>query len=278
MKMAGAGGLSGEDDAAAGGGRAGEAGLSTEHGVRADIACVADEDEVVDFCPLADAGFADRGAVNASVGLDFDIVFEHGGAGLDDFVPGAVFAFCETQTVRTDYGAILENDTIANAAEFADGGVRVCEEVVADSRASIDAYGAVEDGVFANDDVFVHETVGADVRVGSDFCGGGDDGSWMDAERIDGRLIEKFKGEGEGEVGIVAADEGEGRCAGIAREGEIVVHEDGGRAGGLEKGSVAFVGEESDLAGLSFFEAGDSADFDIRCCFEVAVQLGGKVR
>jgi len=52
------------------------------------------------------------GAVHAGVGLNFDIVFKNGGAGLDDFVPGAVFAFGETEAVGPDDGAVLENDAI----------------------------------------------------------------------------------------------------------------------------------------------------------------------
>ena len=53
----------------------------------ADGRAVADLDEVVDLGAGVDAGFADGGAVDAGVGLDFDVVFEDGGAGLEDLVP-----------------------------------------------------------------------------------------------------------------------------------------------------------------------------------------------
>ncbi len=79
--------MSREDDSATGGGGTGEARLSAEHGVGPDVAGVTDEHEVVDFCAVADARFADGGAVDAGVGLNFHVVFENGGAGLDDFMP-----------------------------------------------------------------------------------------------------------------------------------------------------------------------------------------------
>ena len=99
--------MSREDDAAAGGGGTGEASLSAEHGVGTDVAGVSDKDQVVDFCAVADARFADGGAVDAGVGLNFDVVFEHGGARLDDFVPGAVLAFGEAEAVGSDDCAVL---------------------------------------------------------------------------------------------------------------------------------------------------------------------------
>src|SRR5690349_19332655 len=135
--MAGAGGLSGKNDAAASGGGTGEASLSAEHGVGTDLAGVADENEVVDFCAVADARFANGGAVDAGVGLDFHVIFENGGAGLNDFVPGAVFLFCEAEAVGSDDGAVLKNDAMADAAEFADDCMGVGEEIVADLRATI---------------------------------------------------------------------------------------------------------------------------------------------
>ena len=263
MEVAGAGGLSGENYSAASGCGASEASLATEHGVRTDGAGVTDEDEVVNFCAVADSGFADRGAVHASVRLNFHVIFENSGAGLDNFVPGAVLAFGEAEAVGSDDDAVLQNDAIADTAKFADHGVRVREEIVSDLRAAIDGDGAVEDGVLADDDVVVDEAVGADVRVRSDFCGCGDDGSGMNAGRVGGRLIEEFDGFGKGEVRIAAAHEGKKRLTGIAGDGSIVVQEHGGGARCLEQRGIALVGEESDMAGLGLFEPGDAGDLQI---------------
>ena len=278
VQMAGAGGLAGENYAAAGGGGPGEAGLTAEHGVWPYLAGVADENEIVKLGTFADAGFTYGGAVHAGVGLDFHVIFENGGTGLDDFVPCAVLAFGEAETIGSDNGAVLENDAIAYAAEFADDGVGVSEEVVADLRAAIDGNRAVEDGVFADDDVFIHETMRTDVSVCADYCVRGDYGRRVDAGRIRGWFVEEFDSFGEGEIGIAAADEGEKRLAGVASDGDIVVHEDGGCAGGFEERRVTFVGEEGDLAGLSLFEAGDAGDFNVVGGFEAAVEFLGEVR
>ena len=86
--VSGRGGLTGEDDVLADFGGACEAYLSAEEGVFADGAAVAYLDEVVDLGPRGDAGFSDGGAVDGGVGLDFYVVAEDGGAGLEDLVPG----------------------------------------------------------------------------------------------------------------------------------------------------------------------------------------------
>src|SRR5215467_11290708 len=99
---------------------------------------MADEDKIVDFCAAADARLPDSGAVNASVGLNFDVVFENGRAGLHDFVPGAVFFLGKAKTVGSNDGAILENDAMADAAKFADDRMGVRKEIVADTSAAID--------------------------------------------------------------------------------------------------------------------------------------------
>jgi len=92
----------------------------------------------------------------------------------------------------------------------------------------------------------------------------------------------KVRGLGEGEVGIVAANEGERRHAGIARDGCGVFDEDGGGAGGFEEWGVALVGEEGDLAGLRVVEARNAGDFDVGVCaggrIEAAIEFLGKLR
>ncbi len=86
--VTGAGGLAGEDDIFADFGGTGEAYLGAEEGVLAYGAAVAYLDEVVDFCARGNAGLAYRSPVDGGVGLDFDVVAEDGGAGLEDLVPG----------------------------------------------------------------------------------------------------------------------------------------------------------------------------------------------
>ena len=73
-------------------------------------------DQVVDFDAGSYVGFADRGAVDAGVGLDFDGVFEDRGAGLDDLGPAAVRALGEAEAVGADDGTVLEDDVVAELA------------------------------------------------------------------------------------------------------------------------------------------------------------------
>ena len=87
--------LSGKDGPFANYGRTGESDLAAEHGVGSDFAGVTDQDEVVDFCAAADASFANGGAIDARVGLNFDVVFENDDAGLDNLIVRAQTAeFC----------------------------------------------------------------------------------------------------------------------------------------------------------------------------------------
>src|SRR5258708_6600846 len=107
--------LSSKNAAFANNGRTGESDLAAKHGVRADFAGVANQDQVVDFCAAADAGFADGCAVDGGVGLNFHVVFQDGRAGLRNFVPRAVFLFGEAEAVRSDDRSVLEQDAIADA-------------------------------------------------------------------------------------------------------------------------------------------------------------------
>src|SRR5258708_36653672 len=136
--MAGGANLPGKDAAFTDDGRTGEPDLSAEHGVRADFTGVSDQDEIIDFCAAADAGFANRGAVDGGVGLNFHVVFQDGRAGLRNFVPGAVFLFGEAETIGADDRSVLEQDAIADAAVFSDDGMGGGEEIIADSDSTID--------------------------------------------------------------------------------------------------------------------------------------------
>ncbi len=256
--VAGDADLSGEDDAAADGGRSGEADLGTEQGVAADGGAVAYLDEIVDLGPGVDAGFADAGAVDAGVGLDFDVVFEDGGAGLLDLVPASAgldaCLFGEAEAVGSDDGSVLEDDVVAEAAVLADDGVGVGEEVVAGADVGIEDDVGQKGGVVADDDVLADDDVGADVGVRPDLCGGSDGGGAVDAGSVGGRLVEELDGAGEGEVGILDAQGGGGDL------GEVRFDEDGGGLGGAGEGGVLGVGDEGEVAGSGGVDGGDAGD------------------
>ena len=149
-EMAGSADLAGENAAVTDFCRTSEADLAAEHGVHADARGMADDDQVVELGAAAYASFADGGAVDAGVGLDLDVVFEDGGAGLLHFVPRAVALFGEAEAVAADDYAILKDDAIADLAELADHGVGMCEEVVADARTLVNRDMAVQSGIAAD--------------------------------------------------------------------------------------------------------------------------------
>src|SRR5260370_10577544 len=108
---------------------------------------MADLDQVVDFRAASDAAFAYAGAVDAGVGLDLDVGFDHYVAGLDYFVPAGVVSFGEAEAVGAYYGAVLKQDVVSQVAEFSDYSMGVGEEIVAYRCSAIDDYVGQEDGI-----------------------------------------------------------------------------------------------------------------------------------
>ena len=270
--------LSGEDAVVPNPGRAGQARLAAQHGVSADLGSVANQDEVIELGTAADAGFADCGAIHASIGLYFDVVFEHGRAGLLHFVPGSVLLPGEAEAVTADYGAILQDDAMTDAAKFADHGMGMGEEVLTDASAAIDGNEAVQDGIAADSDVLVDEAVRTNVRAFADVGRLGNDRSGMDAGGVARGLVKEFDGVGEGEIWIRRAQGSNGRRSGRAYEGDTVFDEDGRGARRFEKREVAAIGEEGELAGFGVVDSRDATNFDVRTTFEAAVQLLRKFR
>ena len=276
-EMTGSAYLAGENAAVADFGGTGEAYLAAEHGVDADARGMADDDEIVEFGAAADASFADSGAVDAGVGLDLDVVLEDRWTGLLHFVPGAVALFGETKAICADDDSVLEDDAIADLAEFAHDGMGVREEVVADAGALINGDMAVEDGVAADVGVFFDDAIGADVRASANFGRFGDESGGMEAGLITRSLIEKFDGVSKGEVGVRSAQSGEFGHAGVAFDADAVLDEDGGGARGFEKREVAAIGEKRDLAWVGIFDSGDAVDHGFAGALETAGQLLGDV-
>ena len=107
-------------------------------------------------------------------------------------MPGTVLAFGETEAVGSNDDAVLQRDAIAHAAKFADDGVGMSEEVIANLCSAINGDEAVKNGVIADDHVFVHETVRANMSVRADFCARCDNGGGMNAGRVCRRLVKEF--------------------------------------------------------------------------------------
>ena len=79
--------LSRENAAVSDARRSRKADLSAENRVLADLAGVPDQDQIVDFRAAANARFPDGGAIDAGIGLNFDVVLDHHRSMLHDLVP-----------------------------------------------------------------------------------------------------------------------------------------------------------------------------------------------
>ncbi len=151
---------------------------------------MADEYEAVEFCAPANTRLADGGAVDAGIGLNLNVVFKNRWTGLRNFVPTAVWLLRKAKAVGADYHSVLENNAVANAALLSHDCVRMGEEVIANFRAVINRYEAVQHGSSSNFHLFVDKAVGADVRAFSDTSRVGDNGSRMDSRFVARRVME----------------------------------------------------------------------------------------
>src|SRR5580704_15111152 len=93
--------------------------LAAKHGVFADFAGMANLDEVVDLGPASDARLADGRSVDNTLCLDLNIVLDHRGAGLADFVPASIRLARESIAVTSNHDAVLQENTISDVRAFA---------------------------------------------------------------------------------------------------------------------------------------------------------------
>ena len=72
-----------------------------------DGAAMADVNHVVDLGAAHDTSFADAGAVDAGVGLDFDVAYGRPLSGLHDLVPASGVVLGKAEAVGADDGPVL---------------------------------------------------------------------------------------------------------------------------------------------------------------------------
>src|SRR5580704_17258637 len=121
--------------------------------------------QIVDLSATGNVGFADAGAVDAGIRLDFHVVLDDYWHRLRDFVPVAEIIFRESEAVRANNHAVLQHHVVSNAAVLADDGVSMCHEVVADFHPLINNYVRQYYSVFANLDRFTYDVIRSDLCV-----------------------------------------------------------------------------------------------------------------
>ena len=175
-QVAGHSDLPGQQHVALENARAGESGLRTDDVVFADDAGVSHLDQAVDLRAALNASLTHGGAVDRGERLYLDVVFDHSNPGLHDLVVRAVRALSEAVSVAADNDPVLQDHTIADAAVFAHGDVRMRVEIVADLGAFVDDHVRMQDRVAADACARADDGKGPDRGVVSDFGVAGDAG------------------------------------------------------------------------------------------------------
>src|SRR5579864_9138679 len=164
----------------------------------------------------------DAGAVDAGISLDFHVIVDDDWHGLRNLVPVAEIIFGESETVRSNDHAILQQHVISETAALADHGVRVSQEVVADFHATIDDYVRQQYGVVPDLDVLAYHHIRSDVRAVTDPGGSKNHCCGMNSGSILRRGVEKSDSASESQIRILASQ----HCG---REGREVFGDDDGR-------------------------------------------------
>ena len=142
---------------------AGDTGLGSDDAAFAYRYVVADLDEVVDLCAFADAGLAERSAINAGVRSDLDIVFDDDGADLREFDVVFVFVLDVSEAVGADDDSRMEDRTIADFDVIVENTVCVDDGKLHDYDIPTNTHAVVDNRTFANVGSFANGDVSTDI-------------------------------------------------------------------------------------------------------------------
>src|SRR3984957_2646020 len=145
---------------------------------------------------------------------------------------------------------------MADAAVFADGDVRMGEEVVANFRAAINRDETMQDGVAADFDLVVHKTVGTNMRAGRDFRSRRDYGGWVDLHGEFRRGMKDFDRAREIEIGIRRAQHGD------TGRGLVLRNDDCRSLRRVERGPIFAIDQKSEVSHLRFFDTRDVSNVE----------------
>ena len=114
--------LSSHDDIIFDGDTAGEAGLGGDNYVFSDLTVVANVDQIVDLCALADSGFIQRAAVDGGVGSDFHVVFDYQAADLRGLLVASCLLLSDVaETFAAENRSGLDDDAVAQGCAGVNG-------------------------------------------------------------------------------------------------------------------------------------------------------------
>ena len=227
---------------------------------------MANLDQIVDLAAIADLGRANRGTVDACVGLHVDAVPQQHRTRLWDLLPVTLRGLRKSESIGSDNYAVFERHKVAQHAVLAHHGVGVGEEMVAHPNSGIKNHVGQQRSVLTNADVRAHHDIRCDVRPRADFRRGIDNRRRVNAGGVGWGLIEKPKRVRERQVGVLDAKSGGGYLL------EFRFHQNRGGPGCPRQGSVAWVGHEGDFGGAGLFNPSDSGNFQFRIPAQFSAQ------
>src|SRR5438876_1786191 len=137
---------------------AGKSCLGRNDDVLADLAVVADVNEIVYLCAAANTSSLKRAAVYGCVGPDFDVVFDYQLSDLGElFVPSSSGIADVSEAVAAENRAGVDDHAIANASAGINRDIGMNCAVIADCGSLADDASGADPGAAADNSVFVHD-------------------------------------------------------------------------------------------------------------------------
>ena len=264
--------LPGENHILAHVGRTGEADLRRQQRVFANARAVAHLHQIVDLYAAADVRLANAGAVDTGIGLHLHVIFEDDGFRLHDLVPVSGIVLGETEAVGSEDRAILQNHPVSQPAVLPHHGVRMSQKVVADFDSAINDHMGQKHSVGTDFDVLIDHHVGAEMGARSDLGGIMHNGRGMHPGLVVRQRPKQRDGTSKIQVGIFAAQHGR------RNRRRIFCQQNGGSAGSLGGCRVLIVGNETELPGSRFLDAGNAGDLSFRrTIFQARTESSGKL-
>jgi len=235
-----------------------ESHLRTQQRIFANVRAVAHLHQIIDFSAASNARFADAGAVDASVRLDFHIVSDQHRGWLRNLVPAALSSLSETKSIGAHHDAVLQQDPIAETAVLPHHGVRVREKVIANFYSAINDRVRQQHRVLADHDVFLDHHIGTNMSMRSYLRSRMHHGRRVHARRIAQRLMEQFESAGKAEIRILRAQHGR-------RDSREVLGDDyRGGFGRTCRGRVFGIRDETEFSRASLVDSVEPGDFRFR--------------
>ena len=255
--MAGDADLPGEDHVVADLRGTGEADLRTQQCSPTHFRAVPNLHEVIDLRPASNTRFANAGAINTGIGLDFHIIFEHRRARLNNLVPFALAIFRKPEAVSADDYAVLKNHVASQNTVLPHDGMGMREEVVPDSSSRVDHHMSEERAVVSDVDALFDYYIRSDASAFSDLRAWVYDRAFVNTGLSFWRGVKDLNRLSESEVWVFVSKQRALKCR------EVIPDYDERRRGRPRCGGIFRICYKCRMSHRGFFDAGYSGDIEV---------------